>query len=44
MPLVQKTLTLAAGATSDNILANTNYEFVDGNVPVSYTHLRAHET
>jgi len=32
MPLVQKTLTLAAGATSDNILANTNYEFVDGNV------------
>ena len=34
MPLVQKTLTLAAGATSDNILANTNYEFVDGNVRV----------
>ena len=32
MPLVQKTLTLAAGATSDNILADTNYEFVDGNV------------
>ena len=32
MPLVQKTLTLAAGATSDNLLANTNYEFVDGNV------------
>ena len=32
MPLVQKTLTLAAGATSDNILANTNYEFIDGNV------------
>ena len=31
MPLVQKTLTLAAGATSDNILANTNYEFIDGN-------------
>jgi len=32
MPLVQKTVVLAAGATSDNILANTNYEFVDGNV------------
>ena len=32
MPLVQKTLTLASGATSDNILANTNYEFIDGNV------------
>jgi small nuclear ribonucleoprotein (snRNP)-like protein len=34
MPLVQKTLTLTAGSTSDNILANTNYEFIDGNVRV----------
>jgi len=34
MPLVQKTLTLTSGATSDNILANTNYEFIDGNVRI----------
>lgn len=34
MPLVQKTLQLTAGSTSDNILANTNYEFIDGNVRV----------
>jgi len=34
MPLVQKTLTLVAGATSDNLLANTNYEFIDGNVRI----------
>jgi|TARA_B100000513_G_scaffold23177_1_gene9023 hypothetical protein len=29
MPLVQKTLTLTAGSQSANILADTNYEFVD---------------
>lgn len=34
MPLVQKRVSLAAGATSDNILANTNYEFIDGDVRV----------
>ena len=32
MPLVQKSFNLAAGATSENVLANTNYEFIDGNV------------
>lgn len=34
MPLVQKTIALTAGATSDNVLANTNYEFIDGNVRI----------
>lgn len=34
MPLVQKRVSLTAGSTSDNILANTNYEFIDGNVRV----------
>lgn len=29
MPLVKKNLTLAAGATSDQILAGTTYEYVD---------------
>ena len=28
MPLVKKDLTLAAGATSDQILAGTTYEYV----------------
>ena len=34
MPLVKKRFTLADGATSDNVLANTNYEFLGPNVPV----------
>ena len=38
MPLVKKRLSIAAGATSDQVLAGTTYE------SVSYTHLRAHET
>ena len=36
MPLVQKTFTLTAGSKSDNLLANTNYEFVDGNVRLRF--------
>lgn len=31
MPLVKKTVTLAAGATSDQILAGTTYEYVGPN-------------
>jgi hypothetical protein len=31
MPLVKKNLTIAAGATSDQILAGTTYEYVDPN-------------
>ena len=34
MPLVKKDISLANGATSANILANTNYEFIGPNVPV----------
>ena len=29
MPLVKKNITLAAGATSDQILQGTTYEYVD---------------
>jgi hypothetical protein len=31
MPLVKKRLTVAAGATSDQVLAGTTYEYVDPN-------------
>ena len=31
MPLVKKNITLAAGATSDQILQSTTYEYVDPN-------------
>ena len=31
MPLVKKNLTIAAGATSDQILAGSTYEYVDPN-------------
>lgn len=34
MPLVKKDLTLAAGATSDQILAGTTYEYLSSNVRV----------
>lgn len=34
MPLVKQRFTLANGATSSNILANTNYEFISNSVPV----------
>ena len=34
MPLVKKRFTLANGATSSNILQNTNYEFISNSVPV----------
>ena len=29
MPLVKKKLSIAAGATSDQVLAGTTYEYVD---------------
>jgi hypothetical protein len=34
MPLVKQRFTLANGATSSNILSNTNYEFISNSVPV----------
>ena len=34
MPLVKKNLTIAAGATSDQILAGTTYEYVDPNTRI----------
>ena len=30
MPLVKKKISIAAGATSDQVLAGTTYEYVDG--------------
>lgn len=35
MPLVKKNITLAAGATSDQILAGTPYEYVSGNTQLT---------
>ena len=35
MPLVKKNITLAAGATSDQILAGTPYEYVGNNVALT---------
>jgi hypothetical protein len=34
MPLVKKNLTIAAGATSEQILAGTTYEYVDPNTRI----------
>lgn len=36
MPLVQKSFTLTAGSTSDNLLADTNYNFVDDAVRLRF--------
>jgi len=35
MPLVKKNITLAAGATSDQILAGTPYEYVSGSTQLT---------
>lgn len=35
MPLVKKNITLAAGATSDQILAGSPYEYVSGNTQLT---------
>ena len=34
MPLVKKRLSVAAGATSDQVLAGTTYEYVDPNTQI----------
>ena len=34
MPLVKKRIFLAAGATSDQVLAGTTYEYVDPNTVI----------